>query len=142
MNEYSLLETTCPGAVCQHAARCYNRPMRAYGLTGGIASGKSLVARMFREEGVPVIDADEIARGVTAKGRPTHAEIVRAFGREILRPDGEIDRKRLGERVFSDAKERAALEAITHPAIVAGIAAVLARLAEEGHRAAIVEAAL
>lgn len=116
--------------------------MRVFGLTGGIGSGKSAVARMFREEGIPVVDADRVAREITSKSHPSYAEIVRAFGRGILLPDGEIDRRKLGELVFSDPAKRATLEAITHPAIAEGIAGALSRLRDEGHRAAIVEAAL
>ena len=97
---------------------------------------------MFREEGLPVIDADRIAREVTAPGRPAHEAIVRAFGREILLPGGRIDRKKLGGIVFSDPAKRAELETITHPEIARGIASELSRLESEGHGVAIVEAAL
>jgi len=116
--------------------------MRVFGLTGGIGTGKSTVARMFREEGLAVIDADRIAREVTAPGRPAHEAIVRAFGREVLLPDGRIDRKKLGGIVFPDLAKRAELEAITHPEIARGIASELYRLESEGHGAAVVEAAL
>jgi dephospho-CoA kinase len=116
--------------------------MRFFGLTGGIGSGKSTVARMFREEGVAVVDADRIAREVTDPGRPAYVEIVRRFGRAILLPDGGIDRKKLGDIVFSDPGKRAELEAITHPEIARGIASALDRLESEGQRVAIVEAAL
>jgi len=116
--------------------------MRVFGLTGGIGSGKSTVAAMFRDEGIPVVDADRIARDVTAPGQYAYLEIVHRFGREILRDDGEIDRKRLGEIVFGDPVRRAELEEVTHPRIVEGIAYALHRLDAEGHPVAIVEAAL
>ncbi len=116
--------------------------MRIYGLTGGIGSGKSTVAAMFRDEGIPVVDADRIARDVTAPGEYAYLEIVHRFGREILREDGAIDRKKLGDIVFSDPARRAELEAVTHPRIVEGIAYALQNLAAEGHAVAIVEAAL
>ncbi len=116
--------------------------MRLYGLTGGIGSGKSTVAAMFRDEGIPVVDADRIAREVTAPGQYAYLEIVHRFGRGILREDGEIDRKKLADIVFSDPARRAELEAVTHPRIVEGIAYALQGLAAEGHSAAIVEAAL
>lgn len=117
-------------------------PMRIIGLTGGVGSGKSTVAGMFREEGIPVVDADRISREVSSPGRPAFAEIVRRFGREILLPDGRIDRKRLGAIVFSDAGKRAELEAITHPRIAEGIREAVSALAAEGHAVVLVEAAL
>lgn len=116
--------------------------MRVFGLTGGIGSGKSTVARMFRDEGIPVVDADRIARDVTAPGQYAHLEIVHRFGRGILRADGEIDRKRLAEIVFADPVRRAELEEVTHPRIVEGIAYALHDLDAAGHPLAIVEAAL
>ncbi len=116
--------------------------MRVFGLTGGIASGKSTVAELFREEGIPVVDADRVAREVTAPGEYAYLEIVHRFGPDILCPDGTIDRRKLGDIVFSDPARRAELEAVTHPRIVEGIAYALQKLASEGHPAAIVEAAL
>lgn len=116
--------------------------MRVFGLTGGIGSGKSTVARMFRDEGIPVVDADRIARDVTAPGQYAYLEIVHRFGRGILRADGEIDRKRLAEIVFADPVRRAELEEVTHPRIVEGIAYALHDLDAAGHPLAIVEAAL
>ncbi len=116
--------------------------MRLYGLTGGIGSGKSTVAAMFRDEGIPVVDADRIARDVTAPGEYAYLEIVQRFGHGILREDGAIDRKKLGEIVFADPARRAELESVTHPRIVEGIAYAVQRLAAEDHRVVIVEAAL
>lgn len=116
--------------------------MRTIGLTGGIACGKSTVAAMLRARGVPVLDADQVSRDVTAPGQPALAEIVARFGPEVLRPDGALDRKALGARVVGDFEARAALEAITHPRIRAAIADGLARLRDQGHPFAVVEAAL
>lgn len=87
------------------------------GLTGGIASGKSTVARHFEQLGVPSVDADQLAREVVAKGSAGLSAIVEAFGEEVLLPDGSLDRKAMGQRVFSDAAARARLNAITHPRI-------------------------
>jgi dephospho-CoA kinase len=87
------------------------------GLTGGVASGKSTVAGLFAELGIPVIDTDTIARELTATGTPTLAEIVRGFGPGILNDAGELDRRRLRSRVFSDPAQRQRLEAILHPLI-------------------------
>lgn len=93
------------------------RPLRI-GLTGGIASGKSVVAGLFAARGVPVIDTDEIARDVVAPGEPALMRVVQEFGREVLDPSGRLDRRRMRELVFSDAARRARLEAILHPAIL------------------------
>lgn len=87
------------------------------GLTGGIASGKSTVSAMLRERGITVIDADRIARQVVEPGMPAHEAIVRHFGREILLPDRSINRKKLGEIVFSNESERRILNAIVHPEV-------------------------
>ena len=113
-----------------------------FGLTGNIASGKSAVAAMLREAGIPVLDADRISREVTAPGGRAYDAVVEAFGRGILRDDGTIDRKRLGEIVFADGSLRARLEAITHPAILEAMKEALGELAIGGHRAAVVEATL
>jgi dephospho-CoA kinase len=87
------------------------------GLTGGIATGKSTVTAMLRERGIPVIDADQIAREVVEPGKPAYEAIVRHFGRDILLADGQINRKKLGEIVFSDEAERQKLNAIVHPEV-------------------------
>ena len=91
-------------------------PLRI-GLTGGIASGKSLVADMFAARGVPVIDTDVIARDVVQPGEPALQEIEQQFGADILDSDGRLDRRRLRELVFADDGKRRALEAILHPRI-------------------------
>jgi dephospho-CoA kinase len=116
--------------------------MRIFGLTGNIGSGKSTVAAMLREEGIPVLDADRISRVVTAPGGRAYDAVVQAFGRGILRDDGSIDRKRLGEIVFSDPLSRDRLERITHPAILEVMKEAIAGIEREGHRAAVVEATL
>jgi dephospho-CoA kinase len=94
------------------------RPLRI-GLTGGIASGKSAVSALFSALGVPVIDTDQIARDVVAPGTPLQASVLARFGAELRTASGELDRRALRERVFADAAERAALEALMHPAIMA-----------------------
>ncbi len=91
------------------------------GLTGNIATGKSTVARMLAERGAEVIDADRVAHAVMEPGGPAWAEIVRTFGRDILAPDGRIDRKALGAIVFRDAEALRRLEAIVHPHVMAAI---------------------
>lgn len=87
------------------------------GLTGGIASGKSLAASAFAALGVPVLNADLVAREVVAPGTPGLAQIRERFGAEFLTPSGELDRRRMREHVFGNVAERRALEQITHPAI-------------------------
>ena len=91
--------------------------MRVLGLTGGIGSGKSTVASMFVQLGAEVIDADELARAVVEPGQPALDEIIQAFGTEMRRPDGSLDRGKLGALVFADPAARARLNAITHPRI-------------------------
>ena len=92
------------------------RPFRV-ALTGGIASGKSTVADLFADLGVPVIDTDLIARQVVAPGQPALEEIVARFGPGVLDAEGGLDRRRMRERIFSDPEARRGLEAILHPAI-------------------------
>lgn len=93
-----------------------NRPC-AIGLTGGIASGKSTVANEFRRLGVPVIDADDVAREVVARGEPALEKIVEAFGPEVLDEQGNLDRAALRKRVFNDEPARRLLESIIHPRV-------------------------
>lgn len=88
------------------------------GLTGGIASGKSIVSAELKKLGAHIIDADRIAREITVPGAPVLEEIVREFGGEYLLPDGALDRKKLGRLVFSDPEKLKRLNEITHPAIV------------------------
>ncbi|MDB5971933.1 MAG: dephospho-CoA kinase [Hydrocarboniphaga sp.] len=87
------------------------------GLTGGIASGKTLVADAFIALGVPVLDADQVARDVVAPGEPALTLIAEAFGAKALQADGTLDRRRMRELVFGNPAELRRLEAITHPAI-------------------------
>ena len=94
----------------------HSRPM-FIALTGGIASGKSAVAQFFAELGVPVIDADLVARQVVEPGTPALNAIVTTFGAEVLDASGRLDRAKLRERVFAQPAQREILESITHPAI-------------------------
>lgn len=108
--------------------------MRVIGLTGGIASGKSLVAGFLRDMGAHVIDADAIAREVVAPGTEALRQIAEAFGPRALTADGTLDRKALADLVFSDPEVRARLNAITHPHIRRRIKAEIeaAQLARPG----------
>ncbi|HSS38214.1 MAG TPA: dephospho-CoA kinase [Polyangia bacterium] len=114
---------------------------RVLGLTGGIGTGKSTVARMFATRGVPVVDADALAREVVTPGTVGNAEIATAWP-QVIGADGSVDRKRLGAIVFGDPAARARLEAITHPLIQEASASRLSDLAAEGHALALYEAAL
>ncbi|MGH9787742.1 MAG: dephospho-CoA kinase [Candidatus Acidiferrales bacterium] len=117
--------------------------MLRVGLTGGIASGKTTVAAMFRARGARIIEADRIAHRLMAPGQPAYEEIVRTFGREILSLDGSIDRKQLGAIVFADASRREQLNRVVHPRVIEEQEKELARIAAEDPGAvAIVEAAL
>lgn len=95
------------------------RPALVIGITGGIGSGKTTVADLFADLGVPVIDADDLARRAVARGEPGYGEIVEQFGSEILDEAGELDRRKMREHVFSDPGKRARLEAIVHPRVYA-----------------------
>jgi dephospho-CoA kinase len=95
---------------------------RRIGLTGGIGSGKSTVARMLAARGAVVIDADRIVHELQAPGTPALAEIVAAFGPEVLRNDGSLDRPALGAIVFREPEARARLNAILHPRVGAEMA--------------------
>ena len=116
--------------------------MRVVGLTGGIATGKSTFSAALRARGVPVIDADELARRVVAPGAPALAQIARAFGPAVIAADGSLDRKRLGEIVFADGAARKRLEAITHPAIRIAMVEEATDLAARGHPLVFYDAAL
>lgn len=115
--------------------------LRLIGLTGGIGSGKSTVARLFAARGVPVIDADELSREATRPGAPALLEIAARWP-DVVGADGVLDRRRLGAHVFGDPAARAHLEAILHPRIVALCNARAGDLARAGHRLALYEAAL
>lgn len=91
------------------------------GLTGGIATGKSTVSRMLQARGVHVVDADVIARDVMNPGQPLLGAVASRFGAEFLLPEGGLDRRRMAEHIFNRPEERAALNAIVHPAIRAEI---------------------
>ena len=102
------------------------------GLTGGIATGKSTVSNMLRGLGAEIIDADQLARQVVEPGEPAWREIVEKFGRDVVNPDGTLDRKKLGAIVFANPEQRKRLEAITHPAIRARVKARVDELAARG----------
>lgn len=116
--------------------------LRVFGLTGGLSSGKSTVARRFRQRGIPVIDADLLAREVVAKGSPGLAAVVETFGPCVLLPDGTLDRAKVSALVFNDPELRRALNGILHPRIAQASAERIAALDKEGEKIACYEAAL
>ncbi len=91
---------------------------KVIGLTGGIATGKTLVSNMFKELGAYIIDADVVARQIVEKGSPVLKEIERVFGKEVFLPDGSLNRRRLREIIIKDKNKRELLNSITHPAII------------------------
>ena len=91
--------------------------MLKVGLTGGIGCGKSTVTSVFASLNIPVLDADEIAHSLVEKGQPALAQIQQEFGRDILNPDGSLDRKLLKEQIFSDPAQKQKLESILHPLV-------------------------
>ncbi len=116
--------------------------MLRVGLTGGIACGKSHVLRRLAERGLHSLDLDEVAHRVTAPGGPAHAAVVAAFGPGILLPDGALDRRKLGARVFGDARARATLNAIVHPVVREEEARWAARFAAVAGAVVVTDAAL
>jgi dephospho-CoA kinase len=116
--------------------------MRVLGLTGGIGCGKSTVAADLSARGLPVIDADQVAREVVAPGTQGLLSIVRTFGSGVLGSDGSLDRKVLGALVFDNDAHRRELNAIVHPLIAAQSSAKLRALAGQGFALAIYDAAL
>jgi dephospho-CoA kinase len=115
--------------------------MKIYGLTGGIGSGKSEVARRLAEKRIPVIDADLVAHEVLDKGGLAVDAVIDSFGEAILTA-GKIDREKLGAVVFSDDAARKRLNAITHPLISRIIAERCADLVQQGHSSIVIEATL
>ena len=97
-----------------------------FGLTGGIACGKSTVARLFQGLGAHIIDADRVGHELIEPGHAAYQEILQRFGEEILDPSGNIDRKKLGPKVFADPQQLQELNAILHPRIIARMAELAA----------------
>lgn len=116
--------------------------LRVFGLTGGIGSGKSTVAARFRERGLPVVDADELSREAVARGSATLCAIVESFGPSMLDAHGELDRRRLSERVFADPEARRRLNALVHPRVRELSAQRFAGLAARGEPLACYEVPL
>jgi dephospho-CoA kinase len=112
------------------------------GLTGGIASGKSVVSGMLAEHGALVIDADKVGHEAYAPGSGCYEAVVEAFGRDIVAPDGQIDRKALGGKVFGDPAQRKRLEGIVWPWMRETMDKRLAAIRAEGTPVVVLEAAV
>jgi len=113
-------ETRSPSNLLSRT--CYTLTMhRSFGLTGGIASGKSTVARFLEALGAKVIDADRVGHELLQPSNPVHHQVVSHFGQEILKPGGEIDRERLGSIVFTDPQRLSELNSIVHPSLIARV---------------------
>jgi dephospho-CoA kinase len=108
--------------------------IKVIGLTGGIATGKSSVARFFEHKGIPVIDADQLARDAVLPGSTVLDQLVARFGREVLTQDGMLDRKLLGTLIFSDPEKRRQLEGILHPEIRKRAEKLIKQAAAAGHK--------
>ena len=109
------------------------------GLTGSIASGKSTVSLMLKESGYPIVDADLVARQVVEPGSETLEKIREAFGDEIILPDGSLDRKKVGDLIFSDPASRKRLNDIIHPAIRQEMLRQRAAYVAEGQKVVIMD---
>jgi len=115
----------------------------SFGLTGGIASGKSTVAGFLQALGAKVIDADRVGHELFRTSKPIRQEVVAHFGPEILKPTGEIDRERLGSIVFADPRRLSELDSIVHPSVIARLEELTEELSARHPRAVIlVDAAL
>jgi dephospho-CoA kinase len=117
--------------------------MLTIGLTGGIGSGKSTVAKILAELGAASFDADKVGHGIYLPGAPAYHDVIAAFGNGIVAPDGTIDRKKLGPIVFADPAQLKRLEAIVHPRMFERMAEMVAEMRAKGVTAPIViEAAI
>lgn len=116
--------------------------MRIIGLTGGIASGKSTVATELRKQNVPVFDADEVSRNAVAKGSKGLALVAEAFGAEYLTADGEMDRAKISQLVFSDKEALKTLEGILHKIVWDEAEAFLAEAREQKAKLAVLDVPL
>ncbi|MGH7780331.1 MAG: dephospho-CoA kinase [Candidatus Binataceae bacterium] len=117
--------------------------MLTIGLTGGIGSGKSAVAKILAELGAPSLDADKVGHSIYAPGGPAYKDVVAAFGEQILAADGTVDRKKLGPIVFGDPAKLTKLNSIVHPKMLAEMRAMVAAMRTRGEtRPIVVEAAI
>ncbi|MFZ2087092.1 MAG: dephospho-CoA kinase [Desulfobaccales bacterium] len=131
-----------PGPLPQNNPFTIINTMLKIALTGGPGSGKSTVARMFRDLGAEVIDADEVAYAVVAPGQPAWEELRREFGPEFFQEDGSLNRAKMSDLVFQDAEARRQLNAIVHPRLTREIVRRVQDLAARGENLVIIEVPL
>ena len=108
------------------------------GITGGLACGKSEVGKIFEDEGWAVCDTDQLARDLLKSGNTEFKQVIRAFGSEMVGPDGEVDRQILGNRIFKNSDDRNALNAILHPPILRKVQKWLQKQALNKQKAAVI----
>lgn len=116
--------------------------VKIIGLTGGIATGKSTVSKMFKERDIPVIDTDKIAKSLLNKGSEAFQEILTEFGETVLTPNGEINRKKLAEKLFHDEKTRQTINAIIHPKVKDIVRREITRLESYGETLIVIDVPL
>jgi dephospho-CoA kinase len=116
--------------------------MKWIGLTGGIASGKSTVAAIIEKNGIPVVNADQVAHLALDPGSPVYPKILQAFGRDIVHTDGSIDRNKLGALIFKDPSLRDTLEKLVHPFVREQVKEIRSDLASQGHPVAVYDVPL
>lgn len=116
--------------------------MSVYGLTGGIGAGKSTVAGMIQEAGIPVVLADDVGRQVVSKGSEGLSAIVTSFGADVLDSTGGLDRRKLGGIVFNDPAKRGELEGILHPLVLKHSQELFRELEQAGNQTVVYESAL
>ena len=116
--------------------------MSVYGLTGGIGAGKSTVAKIFQESGIPVVSADDVGRQVASKGSDGLAEIIKSFGTDVLDSTGELDRRKLGTLIFNNPVRRRQLESILHPRVRDHSRELFSKLEQAGNIMVVYESAL
>lgn len=116
--------------------------MKVIGLTGGIASGKSTVSKYLKDQGIPILDADQIAKDLVEVGEEGWFKLKKAFGERILLEDGKIDRPELGRIIFQDPEQRKVLNGILHPMVRARIDRTLEELRCQGQELAVVDVPL
>lgn len=112
------------------------------GLTGGIATGKSTVSKLFIDAGIPVIECDKISRDLLNKGTEAYYEVIEHFSDKILHTNKDINRKQLGRIIFSNAQKRKILEGIIHPRVRAQVEEDIKKYEEEGHEVIVVDVPL
>ena len=116
--------------------------MSVYGLTGGIGAGKSTVAGMIQESGIPVVLADDVGRQVVSKGSEGLSAIITSFGADVLDSTGGLDRRKLGRMVFNDPVKRSQLESILHPLVRDHSRELFVQLEQAGNQVIVYESAL